>query len=109
MGGRFVESDSEILLRYNDQNMLSFTGYAALPRYYLRPQPLRGRVVIDGCPAMPFGFEGPSWKKFDFVLVCKPEKGAAVRIRILLDNVFDLPLLYDRQRGFMLREVGFTD
>jgi hypothetical protein len=109
MGGRFTETDSEILLRYEGQPVFTFTAYAGLPRFYARPEPLRGRVVIEGCPSRPFGFEGPQWKTFRIALPCKPTPGTNVRVRILLDNVFHLPRLYDRQRGCLVREIGFVD
>lgn len=109
MGGRFSETDSEVLLRYEGQPTLQFSAYAAIPHFYLRDEPLRGRVIFDGCPASrPFGFEGSQWKTFRLSVPCTLAPGSNVRVRILLDNVFDLPVLYDRQRGMLVREIGFV-
>jgi hypothetical protein len=108
MGGRFVESDSEILLRYGGQAGLDFWAYMALPTYYRHAQPLSGRVFVDGCPPIPFAFHGTGWQQFHLDLPCQPASGSNVRVRLLLDNVFDLPLLYDRQRAMLLRSIGFT-
>jgi len=108
MGGRFVESDSEILLRYDGQTGLDFWAYMALPTYYRHAQPLSGRVFVDGCPPIPFAFHGTGWQQFHLDLPCQPASGSNVRVRLLLDNVFDLPLLYDRQRAMLLRSIGFT-
>lgn len=107
MGGRFIESDSEILLRYDGQSHLDFSAYMALPQYYRLPKPLSGRVLIDGCPGIPFTFAGPGWQQFQLRLECTPPAGD-VRVRLLLDNAFDLPLLYDRQRSMLLRSIGFA-
>lgn len=107
MGGRFTESDSEILLKYEGQSVLDFTGYMALPRYYRRPEPLSGRVIVNGCPPMPFAFENTGWQEFKLLLTCRPAAGN-VRVRLLFDNVFDLPLVYDHQRALLLRSIGFS-
>jgi hypothetical protein len=107
MGGRFIESDSEILLHYDGQSRLDFSAYMALPQYYRLPQPLSGRVLIDGCPGIPFAFDGTGWQQFQLPLECTPPAGN-VRVRLLFDNVFDLPLLYDRQRSMLLRSIGFA-
>jgi len=107
MGGRFIESDSEILLRYDGQSRLDLAAYMALPTYYRRPQPLSGRAIVDGCPGVAFAFHGPGWQQFQLPLACQPPIGK-VRVRLLFDNVFDLPLLYDRQRAALLRSIGFA-
>jgi hypothetical protein len=107
MGGRFVESDSEILLRYDGQARLDLSAYMALPMYYRRPQPLSGQAVVDGCPGIPFAFRGTGWQQFQLPLACQPATGN-VRVRLLFDNVFDLPLLYDRQRAMLLRSIAFA-
>lgn len=107
MGGRFIESDSEILLKYDGQARLDLSGYMALPMYYRRPQPLSGRALVDGCPGIPFAFNGTGWQQFQLPLACQPPVGN-VRVRLLFDNVFDLPLLYDRQRAMLLRSIGFA-
>lgn len=107
MGGRFVESDSEILLRYDGQPRLDLWAYMALPMYYRGAQPLSGRVVVDGCPPVPFAFQGSGWQQFQLALGCQPATGSNVRVRLLLDNVFDLPQLYDRQRAMLVRSIGF--
>ena len=109
MGGRFAETDSEVLLRYEGQPALQFSAYSAVPHFYLRNEPLRGRVVVDGCTiSRPFGFEGSQWKTFRVSVPCAIPPGSNVRVRILLDNVFDLPVLYDRQRGILIRDIGFV-
>jgi hypothetical protein len=109
MGGRFAETDSEVLLRYEGQPALQFSAYSAVPHFYLRDEPLRGRVVVDGCTiSRPFGFEGSQWKTFRVSVPCAIPPGSNVRVRILLDNVFDLPVLYDRQRGILIRDIGFV-
>jgi hypothetical protein len=107
MGGRFVESDSEVLLKYQGQNTLVLTGYMALPVYYRLPEALSGRVLVDGCPAMTFAFKQSGWETFRLPLSCTPALGSNVRVRLLLDNVFDLPLLFDRQRALLLQSIGF--
>ena len=109
MGGRFIASDSEVLLKYGGQGSLVMSAYMALPHFYLRDEPLRGRVLIEGCPPLKFAFEATGWKEFRLPLACKPAPGENVRVRILLDNVFNLPLLYDRQRAMLLGSIGFSD
>lgn len=108
MGGRFTESDSEILLKYEGQSMLDISGYMALPIFYRRPEPLSGRVIVNGCPPIRFAFEKTGWQEFKLPLTCKPATGTNIRVRILLDNVFDLPLVYDSQRALLLRSIGFS-
>lgn len=108
MGGRFVESDSEILLRYEGQPEFELAAYMALPGYYREPTPLAGRILIGRCPPIPFAFQNSGWRQFRFPLACRPAAGSNVRVRIVLDNVFDLPLLYDRQRAMLLGSIGFT-
>lgn len=108
MGGRFIESDAEVLLKYEGQGALVMSAYMALPRFYLRKEPLRGRILVEGCPPLHFAFEGTGWKEFNLPLACTPAPGGNVRVRLLLDNVFDLPLLYDRQRAMLLASIGFS-
>ena len=109
MNGRWVESDSEILLRYDGQPELEFSGYMALPQYYRNAGLLAGTVSIAGCPPLPFAFEGPAWKDFKLDLAqCRLVPGSTLRVRILLDNTFDLPRLYDRQRAMLMGRIGFS-
>lgn len=108
MGGRWVSSDSEILLRYENQPALRISGYMALPHFYRRPEPLSGRVVIGSCPPIPLAFTSSGWAEFHLPLQCRPIPGDT-RVRILWDNVFDLPLVYDRQRAMLLGAIGFTN
>lgn len=109
IGGRFIESDSEIMLRYNGQSSFELRGYmdAAVPSYYRWPTPLAGRVLIDNCPPLSFKFAKPGWETFQMHLACKLSPDKNVRVRILLDNVMDLPLLRDRQRAMLLANIGF--
>jgi hypothetical protein len=107
-GGRFVESDTEILLRYSGEPWLDMAAYMGLQRYYLRPELLRGRIQLPGCPPIPFSFKQPGWSDFAFPLRCRPAAGN-VRVRLLLDNVFDLPFVYDHQRAMLLQRIGFSD
>jgi hypothetical protein len=109
MGGRFIASDAEVLLKYGGQGSLVMSAYMALPHFYLRDEPLRGRILIEGCSPLAFAFEATGWKEFRLPLACKPASGESVRVRILLDNVFNLPLLYDRQRAMLLGSIGFSD
>lgn len=109
MGGRFTESDSEILLRYDGQALLRMNGYMALPRYYRFPEPLSGRILIGDCPPIPFAFDGTGWQAFSFQLQCKPEVDTNVRVRLLFDNVFALATMYDHQRAMLLGGIGFSD
>jgi hypothetical protein len=110
IGGRFIESDSEILLRYEGQSSFQLVGYmdAAQPSYYRWPGPLDGRIIIGHCPPLHFNFEKPGWRNFQLPLECKPSRGENVRIRILLNNVFDLPWVKDRQQAMLLSEIGFV-
>jgi hypothetical protein len=107
MGGRFVESDSEVLLKYQGQDTLVLTGYMAPPGFYRLPEALSGRVLVDGCPAMSFAFKQNGWETFRLPLSCTPALDSNVRVRLLLNNVFDLPLLFDRQRALLLQSIGF--
>ena len=109
IGGRFIGSDSEIMLRYNGQSSFELRGYmdAAVPSYYRWPTTLAGRVLIDNCPPLPFKFAKAGWETFRMQLACKLPPGKEVRVRILLDNVMDLPLLRDRQRAMLLASIGF--
>ena len=110
IGGRWVESDSEILLRYNGQAEFQFSGYMALPQYYRNADLLSGTVSITGCPPLAFSFEGPAWKDFHLNLAqCRLIPGSTLRVRILLNNTFDLPRLYDRQRAMLLGKIGFHE
>jgi hypothetical protein len=109
MGGRLASTDSEILLRYEGQSELRLSAYMGLPHFYLRPEPLRGRVIVDGCPSQPFAFEGTGWKEFRIPVTCRLPANAHVRVRILLDNVFNLPRDYVRQRGILIGRIGFAD
>jgi hypothetical protein len=110
MGGRFNETDSEVLLRYDGKPVLTFSAYAGLTSYYLRTQPVRGRVIVGDCPSRPFAFDrNGRWQTFRIALSCKPAPGENVRVRLLLDNAFNLPQLYDRQRGILVRDIGFVD
>ena len=111
IGGRFIESDSEILLRYEGQSSFQLVGYmdAAQPSYYRWPGPLAGRIIIGHCSPLRFSFEKPGWQDFRLPLECKPARGENVRVRILLDNVFDLPWVKDRQQAMLLSEIGFVD
>ena len=108
MGGRWIESDSEILLRYGGESNFELHGYMALPQYYRLPGPLSGRVVIQGCPSIPFSFKGTGWETISLPLKdCQPLAGQNVRVRVLLNNAFDLPLVYDHQRAMLLQSIGF--
>ena len=109
MQGRWAGSDSEVLLRYDGQPTFELSGYMALPKFFRKPVPLSGRVIIEGCPSVPFGFETTGWKQFRMPLQCRPKTGSTVRVRILLNNTFDLPLVYDHQRALLLSTVGFVD
>lgn len=111
IGGRFIESDSEILLRYGGQSSFQLVGYmdAAQPSYYRWPGSLDGRIIIGHCPPLHFSFEKPGWRDFQLPLECKPTRGENVRVRILLNNVFDLPWVKDRQQAMLLSEIGFVD
>lgn len=111
IGGRFVESDSEILLRYTGQDRVRLVGYmdAAVPSHYRWPGHMDGRVIVGDCPAMPFRFDTAGWRDFILPMTCTPPSGRDVRVRILLDNVLDLPLLKDRQRAMLLNAIGFVD
>lgn len=109
MNGRWIESDSEILLRYDGQSELDFSGYMALPGYYRNADLLAGNVSIAGCPPLPFAFDGPAWKDFKLSLTsCGLVPDSTLRVRILLDNTFDLPRLYDQQRAMLLGRIGFS-
>lgn len=110
IGGRFIESDSEIMLRYEGQSRFQLVGYmdAAKPSYYRFPGPLNGRIIIGSCPALDFSFDKPGWRDFKLKLECKPSPGENVRVRILLDNVFDLPLVKDHQQAMLLNTIGFV-
>lgn len=110
IGGRFIESDSEILLRYDNQRSLRLVGYmdAANPSYYRWPPPMVGQVFIGDCPPLRFVFDSPGWRSFVLPLACRPPSGN-VRVRIVLDNVLDLPLLKDRQKAMLLNSIGFVD
>lgn len=111
IGGRFIESDSEILLRYEGQSSFRLVGYmdAAKPSYYRWSGPLHGQIIIGSCPPLRFSFEYPGWRKFHLSLDCRPMLGKNVRVRILLDNVFDLPWVKNRQRAMLLGAIGFID
>jgi hypothetical protein len=111
IGGRFIESDSEILLRYEGQSSFQLVGYmdAAQPSYYRWPGPLDGRIIIGHCPPLRFSFEKPGWRDFQLPLECKPSHGESVRVRILLNNVFDLPWVKDRQQAMLISAIGFVD
>lgn len=109
-GGRYVESDSEILLRYDGQPAFVIDAYLGPPRYWrFGGQPVRGRVLIDGCEPMPVAFGQLRWQRVRVATRCALAPGTHVRVRLLLDDVFDLPLLYDRQRALILREMGFAE
>jgi len=111
IGGRFIESDSEILLDYKGQSNFQLKGYmdAAQPSYYRWPGALDGRIIIGHCPPLNFSFVKPGWRDFRLPLKCRPTLGEHVRVRILLDNVFDLPWVKNRQRAMLLSEIGFVD
>lgn len=111
IGGRFIESDSEILLKYQGQPTFQLVGYmdAAKPSYYRWPYPLSGKIEIENCPPLKFSFEKPGWRDFRLPLNCKLMNGANVRVRILLDNVFDLPWMKDHQEAMLLSAIGFVD
>ncbi len=107
MGGRWTGTDSEVLLRYGGEDALTMRAYMALPAFYRFDRPLSGRLVVPGCDPAPFAFEGAGWKTFLLPMDCSIPSGRAVRVRILLDNVFDLPRVYVRQRGMLLQSIGF--
>lgn len=111
IGGRFIESDSEILLRYEGQDSLRLVGYmdAASPSHYRWPPRMEGQVIIGDCPPLRFVFNTPGWRTFLLPLNCRLPSGHDVRVRILLDNVLDLPMLKDRQRAMLLNSIGFVD
>lgn len=108
MGGRWMESDAEVLLKYQSQRSFVLHGYMALPSYYRFGVPLQGRVLIPGCPPKPFVFNGVGWQTFELSLEdCQLVPGTSLRIRLLTDNVFDLPLVYTHQRAMVLQKIGF--
>jgi hypothetical protein len=108
MGGRWMESDAEVLLKYQGQRSLVLHGYMALPSYYRFGVPLQGRVLIPGCPPKPFVFNGVGWQTFELPLEdCQLVPGTTLRIRLLTDNAFDLPLVYNHQRAMVLQKIGF--
>ena len=111
IGGRFVETDSEILLRYADQRSVRLVGYmdAAQPSYYRWPGHLDGRLLIGDCAPLHFRFDAPGWRTFTLPLACHLQPNSNVRVRLLLDNVFDLPLQKDRQSAMLLSVIGFVD
>jgi hypothetical protein len=111
IGGRFIESDSEILLRYGGQTEFQLVGYmdAAQPSYYRWPGHLSGRIFIGDCPPLPFNFTTPGWRDFRMPLTCKPPLGTNVRIRIVLDNIFVIPYPHISQRAMLLNTIGFVD
>jgi hypothetical protein len=107
VGGRMGWSDTEVLLRYGGESTFAFAAYMAEQRFYLRPVPLQGRIVIEGCPPMPFAYTEPGWKQFKLPLTCRPQPGA-VRARMLLDNVFDLTWEKTQQEAILVRSIGFA-
>lgn len=111
IGGRFIESDSEVLLRYTGQGHFQLTGYmdAAIPSYYRFTTPISGKIFIGHCPPLEFAFDKPGWKDFKLSLTCKPQQDSDIRVRVLLDNTMDLPWLRDRQRAMLMSKVGFID
>lgn len=112
IGGRFIESDSEILLAYKGQPMFNVIAYMdhSEPSHYLWPGSLDGRVVIGECDPLHFRFDQPGWRDFNLPLGdCKPEPGKPVRVRILLDNVFDWSTLKHIQQALLLSSIGFVD
>jgi hypothetical protein len=108
MGGRFTQSDSEILLRYEGQDGFHMRGYMALPSFFRFPEPLSGRILIGDCPPISFAFDGTGWQDFAFKLECRPPVGTNVRVRLLFDNVFALATMYDHQRALLLSSIGFS-
>jgi hypothetical protein len=108
MGGRFTQSDSEILLRYEGQDGFHMRGYMALPSFFRFPEPLSGRILIGDCPPISFAFDGTGWQDFAFKLECRPPVGTNVRARLLFDNVFALATMYDHQRALLLSSIGFS-
>ena len=56
---------------------------------------------------MPFSFEKSSWREFRLPLRCRLPEGKVLRVRILLDNTFVLPRLFDRQRSMVVQRAGF--
>lgn len=108
MGGRWIASDSEILLQYDGQQSLFLAAYMPLVKYMLKPEPLSGRIEMAGCEDLPFAFEESSWKQFNLPLdTCTLTPGNRVRVRILTNNSMYLPLVYDHQRTMLLGAIGF--
>ena len=107
MGGRWAGSDSELLLRYQGGEEFVLRAYMAPSSFYRLPRPLSGRVVVQDCGSMPFSFEKSSWREFRLPLRCRLPEGKVLRVRILLDNTFDLPRLFDRQRSMVVQRAGF--
>lgn len=109
MGGSWAESDAEVLLRYSGERALILRAYMAPPSYFRLTEPLAGRLVIQGCGSHPFTFSETGWQSFRLPLHCAVVHGVPVRVRILTDNVFELPRLFDRQRAILVSEIGFTN
>ena len=108
VGGRWIESDAEVLLKYQGQRNITVKGYMAPPSYYRFGVPLQGRVLIPGCPGKPFAFTGTDWRTFEFSLEdCQLPSNENIRIRLLLDNAFDPRFLHSNQRAMLLSEIGF--
>lgn len=108
MGGRWISSDSEILLRYAGSEHLQMAAYMPLQSYMLTREPMKGVVLLEGCEAIPFAFEQSGWKQFAFPLEhCHLAIGSDVRVRFMLNNTANLPLVYDHQRAMLLGAIGF--
>ena len=110
VGGRWAGSDSEVLLAFDGQPWISLNAYMGPQEFFRKREPVGGKILVEGCRPQSFKFRGTGWEQFRMPLTsCQPTDAAARRVRLLLNNTMDLPLVYDHQRALLVGSIGFVD
>lgn len=80
--------------------------------FYRLPEPLSGTIHVAGCEPIGFAFRGEGWETFSEALTCGEPTGTDLAppgtIRIVLDNVLDMPKTHDLQRAMVVRSLRLS-
>lgn len=107
MGLRWVSTDAEILLRYQENSdKLEVRVYHPMAPY-VNPKEINIRVHFDGCQIGTLAFNKHTVLSYEIPEECLPKPGKVVRVRMQSDNMVDAKK-DSRQLAFIVHAIGFV-
>lgn len=113
LDGHWVASD--VLFRMpagTPPTRIELDAYMPPDFFYRLSEPLSGTIHVAGCEPVRFAFQGEGWETFSEALTCRgPDEvdlAPPGTIRILLDNVLDMPKTHDLQRAMVVRSLQLS-